>query len=361
MTKVKKLEGELIPLSEVEAALHDAWLSAGLPGAARACTRNLVSALTGPDVLEPVLDLLSQMVEQHPSRMILIVPDEGTPEPGMAASVKVACPSPLVRPFCCEQIILHVRRDVWQHAHSGILPLLLPELPVNLWWQRPLDREDPLFVRLRDLADNLLVDSALSQVPEETIFTLSEVQEGFLWGAMDLSWARLTPWRELIAQMFDPMDRRPYLWGIDHVIVTAVSAAVGTAAALYLTGWLAGRLGWTPQNRWRTGARTRELHFSRDGKAITVTINRARMETVSPLARVRVHARSTMTAEFVIELRDEPDLARITTEVGNTHVRQTVSTHWLNRAEAFGEALRFNGHDRIFEESLGVVRRLLAP
>ena len=353
------VEEELIPLSQVEEALQEQWVSVGMPGAARACTRNLVSALSRSDVLEPVLDLLSRMIEQHPSRMILVVPDDNTPEPGMAASVRVACHTPLARPLCCEQIILHVRQDVWEHAHSGILPLLLPELPVNLWWQRPLNKEDPLFVRLRKLADNLLVDSALSQVPEETMRILAEVQEGFLWGAMDLSWARLTPWRELIAQVFDPMDRRPYLWGIDHIIISAVPSAMGTAAALYLVGWFAGRLGWTPKNRWRTGARTRELHFSYKEQPITVTVNRARVETVSPLTRVRIHARSTMEAEFLIELQDATDLARVTTEVGNTHVRQTVSTHWLNRAEAFGEALRINGHDRIFEEALAVVRQLV--
>ncbi len=350
---------ELIPLADVERTLQEQWLVTGLPGAARACTRNLVSVLSRLEGLDSVLELLAQTIEHHPSRMILIVPDNKTPEPGMATSVQVNCPTPTARPFCCEQIVLHVRERIWQHAHSGVLPLLLPELPVNLWWQRPLNGDDPLFNHLRTLADNLLVDTAFSQAPEATIRALGTVQSGFPWGAMDLSWARLTPWRELIAQAFDPMDRRPYLWNIDHVSLTVVPTAMGTAAALYLSGWLAGRLGWTPQNRWRIGARTRELRFVHKDRPISVAIHRARETTPSPVTRIRLQAQGTLRAEFLVELLDEPDLAQMTTEVGNTHVRQTVSTHWLDRADAFSEALRINGHDRIFEEALQVLSTIL--
>ncbi|NPA90089.1 MAG: glucose-6-phosphate dehydrogenase assembly protein OpcA [Chloroflexi bacterium] len=352
-------ENTLIPLAQVEKLLREKWLVTGVPGAARACTLNLVVVLAHVDERPAVQDLLAQTIQRYPNRALIIVPDNDTPEPGMAASVRVSCPGAAAHLYCCEQITIHVREDVWRHAHSAVLPLLLPELPVNIWWHRALDLEDPLFERLQTLADGLLVDAAAQEDPVSTIRALGQVYDRFLWGAMDLSWARLTPWRELIAQAFDPMERRPYLWGIEHVTVSATPTPAGTAAALYLVGWLAGRLGWTPQSTWRTRGRTRELHFTRGETPILVTVTRSRHDYPTPLVRVRLAARSTTTARFTIEVGEEPDLVHITTDVGSVHVRQTVRTRWPEQAHALGEALRINGQDRIFREALDIVLSLL--
>jgi hypothetical protein len=67
----------------------------------------------------------------------------------------------------------------------------------------------------------------------------------------DLNWARLTGWREIIAEAFDPAPRRRLLTHLDQVrIVYGQDRQVGTASdlarALLLAGWLSALLGWRP-------------------------------------------------------------------------------------------------------------------
>ncbi len=352
----------LIPVGQVEQALRDLWRSEGLVGAARACTRNLVAVLPSVDNLEDTIHSLTRVAAHHPSRMVILVPDPNTPDPGMAAEVRLACATPPPSSFCCELIALHAREEVWPHTHSTVLALLLPELPVNLWWQRPLEPEDHLFRRLQSLADALLVDSAGARVPDALLTSLHQVGSRFPWGGMDLVWTRLTPWRELIAQLFDPLDRRPYVHAIQRVSFSIAPGSAGTAAALYTIGWLAGQLGWTPQSRWRRDARTRELRFRRREGEVRVSVTQVQSESISPLVRVRIHAGGVVPATFAVSLHDEPGYAEVAVDVGNTHVRQVRPVRWPAREDALSEALQLSGRDRVFERALaGAVRLLKGP
>ncbi len=351
-------EQELVPLAQVETLLREKWMVVGTPGSSRACTLNLVAVTSRPEDLSPLLDLLDHTVQHHPSRAIVLVPDETTPDPGMAAAIHMGCPGGQAQQYCCEHILLHVRPAIWQHAISGVLPLLLPELPVALWWLRPFD-EDPLFRRLCELTDILIVDSALADSPEGHLRSLPNLRLHCSERLLDLGWTQLTPWRELIAQAFDPMERRPYLWELDHVHISVTDTPEGTVSALYLVGWLAGRLGWRPQTHWKGKGRTRELRFTQDDRDLRVTVHRVDTPHPTPVVRVRLSAQTAQTARFTVEPGDTPTVAHITADVGNVHVRETVRVRWLDRGHAFVEALRLNGHDPFFEEALGIITQIL--
>ncbi len=349
----------LIPIHDVEATLRHLWQAEGLAGAARASTLNLLVVLPARDALEDAINAVNAVAAHHPSRVIFLTPDPTTPDPGLAAEVNVLCPAPEIATFCCEYIILHAREDVWAHAHSTMLAFLLPELPVGLWWERPLVKDDHLFRRLQSLADMLVVDSAATKEPEDLALTLVDLNETFPWGCLDLVWTRLLPWRELLAQMFDPLDRRAYLHAIERVSIRATPDPAGTAAALYLVGWLASRLGWEPASRWRRGASSRELHFRRGEEKVRVTISRAPEPGITPLARVRIQAGGVAPATFVVTQHEEGAHAEITVDIGRTHVRQVVTARWLSRGDALSEALHLKERDRIFGDVLNVAKALL--
>lgn len=349
----------LIPIHDVESTLRHLWRLEGVAGAARASTLNLLVVLASPTALDEAQQMVEVVAAHHPSRAIFLLPDEATPEPGLAAEVRVFCPMPETTAFCCEYIVLHVREDAWPHAHSTVLTFLLPELPVGLWWERAVNGDDHLFPRLQSLADVLVVDSAVTGDPEQLIERLSAQSARFPWGCVDLVWTRLLPWRELLAQMFDPLDRRPYLSTIERVSLRVTPDAAGTAAALYFTGWLASRLGWTPVSRWRRGAATRELSFRRGEEKVRVSITRGQERSETPLLRARVHAGGVSPATFTIAQSDEPHHAEITVQVGHTHVRQVVPARWPDRATALSDALHIAGRDRVFEDTLHLVEHLI--
>lgn len=349
----------LIPIHDVEATLRRLWEAEGVAGAPRASTLNLLVALSGVDALSAAQDTVEVVAAHHPSRAIFLVPDASTPDPGLAAEVRVLCPMPETTAFCCEYIILHVREDAWPHVHSTVLTFLLPELPVSLWWERPLDQEDHLFRRLQSLADTLIVDSAITEQPEGLVQGLLTLGEKFPWGCLDLVWTRLLPWRELLAQTFDPLDRRPYLRNIERVSIRVTPDPAGTAAALYFVGWLASRLGWTSVSHWRQGVATHELTFRHEGRKVQVAISRSQERGRSPVQRVRVRAGGVTPATFIVAQHEEPGHAEITVDVGLTHVRQVVPARWPDRATALSQSLHMAGRDRVFEDVLRAVSQLL--
>src|SRR5207245_2138248 len=74
-----------------------------------------------------------------------------------------------------------------------------------------------------------------------------------------LDWARLTPWRELVAQCFDSVETRPYLDRLTEVQIEyedlSNGARVQRGQSLLLAGWLASRLGWEPARESVEGGR----------------------------------------------------------------------------------------------------------
>jgi hypothetical protein len=55
---------------------------------------------------------------------------------------------------------------------------------------------------------------------------------------VDLSWARLEPWRELLAGLFEGHHFRPFVRGVEHVTVAGKEGP-----RHLLAGWLASKLG----------------------------------------------------------------------------------------------------------------------
>jgi glucose-6-phosphate dehydrogenase assembly protein OpcA len=149
-----------------------------------------------------------------------------------------------------EMVTLHVRGAAGEHLAALIDPLLLSGIPTYLWWlgtppfgQRELD--DALKV-----CDALVVDAARFDAPYRSFLGLAQLTSSShrRLGLADFQWARLTPWRESIAQFFSPADRRDFLGGIAEIGIDYVGEGRGNrVAAALLIGWLGSTLGWKLQ------------------------------------------------------------------------------------------------------------------
>lgn len=96
----------------------------------------------------------------------------------------------------------------------------------------------------------------------------------------DLSWSRLTPWRELVAQFFDAPAQVAQLAEISSVTVSyeaLAGAADNGRQALLLVGWLAARLGWAPATPARRRGSVANIQMRRaDGSAVRIKLRPAR-------------------------------------------------------------------------------------
>ncbi|GGY01726.1 glucose-6-phosphate dehydrogenase assembly protein OpcA [Streptomyces anandii] len=98
-----------------------------------------------------------------------------------------------------ETVVLRLYGEVVDHAQSVVLPLLLPDAPVVVWWpvEAPLDpANDPLGA----LAQRRVTDTYAS---EEPVRDLAARADAYSPGDTDLSWTRITPWRSMLAAALD--------------------------------------------------------------------------------------------------------------------------------------------------------------
>ncbi|WP_411093720.1 glucose-6-phosphate dehydrogenase assembly protein OpcA, partial [Streptomyces sp. 049-1] len=116
------------------------------------------------------------------------------------------------------------------HAQSVVLPLLLPDAPVVVWWpvNAPLDpARDPLGA----LAQRRITDLYANRDP---LGVLRARIQSYVPGDTDLAWTRLTLWRSILAAALD-QARVP-------VISAAVEAEAENPSAELLARWLEVRL-----------------------------------------------------------------------------------------------------------------------
>ncbi|MFI8516331.1 glucose-6-phosphate dehydrogenase assembly protein OpcA [Streptomyces sp. NPDC085481] len=101
-----------------------------------------------------------------------------------------------------ETVVLRLYGEVVDHAQSVVLPLLLPDAPVVVWWavNAPTDpANDPLGA----LAQRRVTDTYAAEQP---IQELTARADTYTPGDTDLSWTRITPWRSMLAAALDQVE-----------------------------------------------------------------------------------------------------------------------------------------------------------
>ena len=129
-----------------------------------------------------------------------------------------------------EVIVLRLYGELRNQADSIVLPLLLPDAPVLVWWpgQAPaIPSQSPLGL----LAKRRVTDAAAARNPTAVLKARSQDHSP---GDTDLSWTRLTPWRTLLAAALD----QPF----DQIVGAEVSAAKNNPSAELLATWLENQL-----------------------------------------------------------------------------------------------------------------------
>ena len=189
--------------------------------------------------------LADAIASSNPCRIITLCPTLGEDE-GVKAQVSAYCPinkqnkNTLV---CCEYITLRGTAEALERIGGIISELMISDLPKFMWWKATPSAEYPLFKRLLDSSDSLIVDSSSFIHPEADLISVSQLLQETV-AVADLNWRRLAPWQELTAEAFDPPERRADIYEVDKVTIDYEQG--NQSQALMFLGWVASRLGWTP-------------------------------------------------------------------------------------------------------------------
>jgi glucose-6-phosphate dehydrogenase assembly protein OpcA len=245
MSTVKQAwRGTDVSVSEVLEQLK--VLRAGAAGEARSSVLDVI--IIGSDRTEALraAAAVEKLAIQHPCRALIVVDEPGGGPSRIDATITESNSEPGAALPRHEQVLLSVRGPAAEHIPSLVDSFLLPDVVTFVWWTGSPQLRGARFLAALEAADVLLLDSARFERPYESFAALAEVaagNSGTVFG--DFHWTRLQPWREVLAQFFNPADRRGFLRGIGAVGVDYIAEGRGNrSAAALLAGWLGSALGW---------------------------------------------------------------------------------------------------------------------
>jgi glucose-6-phosphate dehydrogenase assembly protein OpcA len=137
--------------------------------------------------------------------------------------------------ICCEQVEITVSDAALADLPSVVLPLAVPDLPLILWCRSPRLAAMPEFQLIAAMAQKVVVDSGAMKDSAAALKLMAALKaRGTLLG--DLSWTRLTRWREMLAQVFENQQN---LAQLQEILGVEVEHGEGyRASAIYMAMWL---------------------------------------------------------------------------------------------------------------------------
>ena len=173
----------------------------------------------------PAMEAAATASKEHPARLLGVVLGNGRGAGQVDAQIRIGAGT------SGERALIRLSGEVTRHAESVVLPLLLPDSPVVVWWPVKAP-DDPATDPLGRLARRRITDAAA--MPTGKSRAMLTQCRTYAPGNTDLAWTRITPWRALLAAALDQHPGR--------VTAAAVAAERISPSADLLSAWLADRL-----------------------------------------------------------------------------------------------------------------------
>lgn len=235
---------------EISARLEQLHVERGEAAQERVMT--LIITCAEPD-LETALRTANETSQEHPCRVIAVVPEDGTGSDGSAGSDSSdggeehhTLLSAEIRfgadAGASEIIVLRPKGDLTRHLDSLLIPLMVPDTPAVAWWPRT-PPVNPAHDQIGRMATERITDAAQTPDPLGTFEQLRQVSTP---ADVDLSWTHLTLWRARLAAM---LDLPPH----EKIGSVTVTGGKDNLSVLLLAAWLHQMLGSQVEIDWDPG------------------------------------------------------------------------------------------------------------
>src|SRR5262245_25477686 len=216
----------------------------------RAALANVIVPLH-PERHAPLDPVLVELTRRHPSRLFRVEratasagSGPSTGGPALTARASAFCHR---RPgsggiVCSEQVVITAPQGAESLIPSAIASLLVGDVPVILLHVSGDDVRTP-WIELEAMADMVLEDSATRHDAAAMANVWERIAAMGSERARDIAWSRLTPWRELLAEVFEQPRASAALTSLRDITIH-YGGPVPPAGAWLLAGWFASRLGW---------------------------------------------------------------------------------------------------------------------
>lgn len=175
---------------------------------------------------EEAIQAANDASREHPARVIVVARGARQAAARLDAQIRIGGDA-----GASEVIVLRLYGPLADEGAASVVPLLLPDAPVVVWWPNEAP-EYPAKDPIGDLAHRRITDAAAETDPIEA---LQARVRSYVDGDTDLAWTRLTTWRALLAAS---LDMPPY----EPVTGATVVGAADSPSTDLLAAWLASYL-----------------------------------------------------------------------------------------------------------------------
>jgi glucose-6-phosphate dehydrogenase assembly protein OpcA len=201
---------------------------------------------------------------EHPARILCVVVGNKRGAPHVHAEVGIGSGA------SGERALIRLTGEVTQHAASVVLPLLLPDSPVVVWWPGGAP-DDTAADPIGALGTRRITDAA--SAPTSKARAMLTQCSTYTPGNTDLAWTRITGWRAILAAAVDQQH--------DKVVSASVTAERISPSADLLSAWLGDRLRVDVERRNSRGPGITQVVLSMKSGDITVSRTDGRLATLS--------------------------------------------------------------------------------
>ena len=345
---------------------------------ARTSVLNLIVTVPDRSASDRVLATLLRLGARHPSRAILLHADPDSDGDPIDARIRTHCHVDEngengAGRVCFEQLELTVRGEAARHLDGIVAPLVIHDLPIEVWWPGDPPFDDPIFQQLVDFGDRLVVNSSDFTDLAAGLRRLTAIRRRL--GVGDISWERLAPWHELTAQFFDAPRFRRFLPNLSRLVIkyavpdpdaaerpcpphpdeTIHGGLAPAAGALLYAGWIATRLAWR-RAEWREPPAAGGLRLSLEGRyeMVDLVIEPVPTAAVPPGELVSVRLRAfgeAGAAEFIVD-RPATEAVVVTNADGMTANLRRIPLEPESETEVLRRQLVLDQRDPVYEDAL---------
>jgi glucose-6-phosphate dehydrogenase assembly protein OpcA len=233
-------------VSKISRSLVDVREEGGAVALGRVLTLIIVSS---GGVAEEAIEAANDASREHPMRVIVLVAEPDAAEPRLDAQIRVGGDA-----GASEVVLLRAYGAAASNAESLVTGLLLPDAPVVAWWPGRTPG-DPASSEIGKIAQRRITDAASQADPAAAVARLGG---SYSPGDTDLSWTRLTRWREQLAAV---LDQPPF----ENVTGVEVLGAADSPSTPLLAAWLRLALdvdvawAYLPESEWASGIKSVRL------------------------------------------------------------------------------------------------------
>jgi glucose-6-phosphate dehydrogenase assembly protein OpcA len=265
-----------VNIANIEKELGVLWEAQKQKNILRASLFNLVIYAIDQVREEHLHQIVNNIIEKYPCRIIFIKADLDSHKDYISTHVSTAIIGKGETAVACDQINITVSLKQLHRVPFIIIPHFIPDLPLYLLWGQDPTKEHQILPTLRRYASRLIFDSDCTlNLQSFSKKMLQEIDIGKM-EIRDMNWALTGAWREMIAHVFNTQEKIQQLRSSKNILIEFNCTKTGAVShpeiqAIYLQGWIAAQLKWAFHSIEFEGEK-RQIVYRNEDKLIHVNL-----------------------------------------------------------------------------------------